>query len=400
LLPYAFFLAVLATLGVLLGSALYEDHRFVVRERLGTELLAGLHAVLGGFAIHHAVCITHDAAVAADCNDAAARVDAAFAALDTGPARRLGLNTELAHLARHWLRVRDAGMRGASFHAGHAALGDETLELYDDLADQSNLILDPELPTYSLMELVVVHLPAVITDLGRLHLLDDADENSVNPRVIASVAAQLQEKEQHIGRDFDALAGLDVSFDRGLWQLAQETLNEIGTISRAVIAHADGGSLAEAGAAIDVLDTIERSLVVYDAVLARLDDELAARERGLTLRLTIGAVSMLVMLALTVLLYRRAASAAARLEASERRTSQVVRNMREGVAIVDAHGRILEANPSLCAMLDRSAAELQEHSLGSLLPADEALAVEQFLARTRDGHAAATDAPREVALQR
>ncbi|MCB1747984.1 MAG: hypothetical protein KDK06_12465, partial [Gammaproteobacteria bacterium] len=91
LLPYAFFLAVLATLGVLLGSALYEDHRFVVRERLGTELLAGLHAVLGGFAIHHAVCITHDAAVAADCNDAAARVDAAFAALDTGPARRLGL---------------------------------------------------------------------------------------------------------------------------------------------------------------------------------------------------------------------------------------------------------------------------------------------------------------------
>ena len=369
-LSFAFFLAVLALLGVLLASELLADRRFVVSERQGVRLLVQLREFVGGAALHHATC-ADGGSRSQTCEAAGKRVDDALARLDSELVHELGVSAEVSGLTRQWLALRDVATYDHAFHDDHAALLRETIELYDDLAKHSNLILDPGMSTDALMSQAVVHLPAVVGDIGRLHLFDGNDRSGANPRVIASVAAQLLETTEHLGHDYDELATLDSGFSHEQWLLVHRTLNDIASISHRVIARADGVAERLTSDVESVIGAIEATLVIYDAVLAALDRRLTARQRHLEFRLAAGSAAMLVMLGLTTLLYRRSQRAAARIQASEQRTREVVSNMPEGVAIVDGAGTVLDINPALCAMIGRSPEAMRGRQLAAFLPEED-----------------------------
>ncbi|MGE0484418.1 MAG: response regulator [Gammaproteobacteria bacterium] len=400
-LPYAFLVVVIATLGLLLVSALHSDRSFTVRERQGTRMLATLRPVLGGLALHHATCGNGAAAAASPrCVELNAGIDAAFDDLDVTLTTDLELRAILSRLRRGWHVVRDENQLGRAFHDGHVALMNALLELYDDLGDSSNLILDPVLETYSLMEMALVHLPSVIADLARLHDLDNGDEGGADPFVVGSIAARLRESYQHLAHDIDTLAGLGALSDAATWEALDRALYDVHRLSEQVLTNDATGATDNAATLTDE-QVIAGTLVAEDAVLRVLDARLAGRQTALEFRLILGSIALVMLLAMTVLLFRRAARASVAMRLSEQRTSEVVRSMREGVAIIDDHGIVLEVNPSLCRMLDREARDIRGHSLGRLLPAAESNSLERILAAARGGgDVVARDAGHEITLVR
>ena len=62
--------------------------------------------------------------------------------------------------------------------------------LYMEIADGSNLILDPVLDTYSLMEMLVLHLPAVIGNFSKLIALENPHSLTHDTQGIAAIVAK------------------------------------------------------------------------------------------------------------------------------------------------------------------------------------------------------------------
>jgi methyl-accepting chemotaxis protein len=121
---------------------------------------------------------------------------------------------------RKWQEVRDAGGSADRIWEAHASFTDDIMNMIAHVGDTSNLILDPDLDSYYMMDLTLLALPQTQRRLGEIMafaetlmrkdvygederralnsyaaLLEDADFN----RILASTATSLNEDQNFLG---------------------------------------------------------------------------------------------------------------------------------------------------------------------------------------------------------
>jgi PAS domain S-box-containing protein len=384
---YAFIFLVAATLCGLLGSALVEDRAFVARERVGIRLLADLRPLLSSLAAFDAAC--GDGA-GSNCARARTAVGNAVKAVDFKLAASLDLSVSLEELARRSQElVAEDSMQADQMTSALQAL-------YMEIADGSNLILDPVLDTYSLMEMLVLHLPAVIGNFSKLIALENPHSPTHDTQGIAAIVARLGSVDRRVVHDTGNLAKLGHLQDSRLRAQLNETLGDMARAQRS--RHLDTAAATSTAAPAAALTTadVNEALDTYDTLLAALDMQLASRQRGLTTKIVFGTVGMALVLLFVVRLYLRTARAAAQVISSERRTSAVIDTIHEGIALVNGDGLVIDVNPHLCTMFARPAEALRGRPLSELLPPYEREDLEHFLVHAHNRRNADFGPPREL----
>jgi signal transduction histidine kinase/HPt (histidine-containing phosphotransfer) domain-containing protein/ActR/RegA family two-component response regulator len=289
---------------------------FARKERAGVEYVAALRRLLEPLEIVQALGRREggDDAVGMRVTRERLRLAEAAAALD-----RLDEQTGAAlHVHDLWQALR---VRVVHPSVEPATLIAETLPLMTHVGDTSNLILDPELDSYYLMDAVVMRLPALsrhLAALGAGLLAERAGTASpaLSARMFAS-RGLIQAERDAIDR------GHAVAFREN--PALRPTLEPHLTASWAVVASVlepiGSEGAARAGApADDALDRYTRGLGTifahHDATAAALDTLLVERMHGLTARRALLLVCLAVPMALVAYLWvgfyvavRRAVSA-------------------------------------------------------------------------------------------
>ena len=178
-------------------------------------------------------------------DDAATQVDAAFESLRDPAVRAASANLGLAdaggadpvdRLRAVWQQQRAGAALGDADRLRRArrALGEEIAALIRRTVDASDLVLDPALDSYHLVEAIFLWLPAVETRLGdaceglerapgafvpaaaRPRLAFEADELARidHPRVLAAIATSLREDARFFGESPSLQANLPPLRDR------------------------------------------------------------------------------------------------------------------------------------------------------------------------------------------
>jgi twitching motility protein PilJ len=163
------------TLAALLYTSARANINVAQDELAGTEYLKVTRDLLQHVPQHSAAvaaAIAGDASFRAQAQSAAAAVDADIARLaSTNQQYGAGWGTEsrVNSLRDKWNEVRNRGEAGELGRnaSEHDALMAQTLDLIREVADHSQLILDPDLDSYYLMSSVVVELPNMLNDLSR-----------------------------------------------------------------------------------------------------------------------------------------------------------------------------------------------------------------------------------------
>jgi methyl-accepting chemotaxis protein len=171
-------------------SALNAEISFARQERLGTEYLASLKGVHQAVLQHQLIKLAGTRGEASTGSEAAAKTEAVEAALrrmgevDARLAGPLSLEHRWASIQSKWstAKVMDPS-KGAEFIAAHAALTDDILALYSVVGDNSNLILDPDLESYYIMDVLLAKLPAQADLLTKARLLAEstAQRQAISP---------------------------------------------------------------------------------------------------------------------------------------------------------------------------------------------------------------------------
>lgn len=194
---------------------------FIKKERLGVRMLAPTADLLRLVQEHRALTALAAAgdvatrerltAVEEGLARAIAAVDAANAEVGT----ELQTAMDWEELKRTWQQIR-ASAAGSDLQAGfkaHADLIDRILALVSRVADSSNLILDPSLDSYYLMDAIVARIPALSESLGKLSARAGAGlaTGQMAPAEITENQITLRLAGEHLAA---LRRGLEVSLDK------------------------------------------------------------------------------------------------------------------------------------------------------------------------------------------
>ena len=172
---FVVFLVPLLLLATFELKGLQKDIDFLEQERLGVRYIAALRPLLEHLPQHRGMTnaylrgdkrfrerlLAKRAEIAADFE----RVRA----VDTDLGSELQASARLQELQEAWHRLeeRSFDMPARKAFAEHTALIERLIGFVAHVADASNLILDPELDSYYLMDLVVNRLPPLTDAMGQ-----------------------------------------------------------------------------------------------------------------------------------------------------------------------------------------------------------------------------------------
>ncbi|HBL29540.1 MAG TPA: hypothetical protein DD490_22120 [Acidobacteria bacterium] len=302
--------------------------RFAEKELLGVEALRPLRSLLEHVAAHR------DQPVLAPATDAAAQVAArltaaqvvdadvqALAEVDRRLGRELGTTEQVAALAKSWQGLRDraaaGGLDGAASFAAHTALLNQIYALIRQVGDSSNLILDPDLDSYYLMEAVVVSLPEMLGSVGHLRALgvEVARRTSATPTERATLG-QLADVERRqvpgLQRGYTVAVQNNPALQATVGVASKEAFDALDallrTVDRQIVQAPDPLGVAPAGFQQTGTQAHDRLFGLYDRSLESLNGLLVARTGRLTAernrRLLLSGVLTLVALVSTLLIAR------------------------------------------------------------------------------------------------
>lgn len=224
----------------------------------------------------------------------------------------------------------DVGSRPTTTFDQYNRLANGLTDLIDHIANTSNLILDPDLDSYHLMDVIVVQQPMLLDQLGRAVQLA-AGRGSAAETHDALVIAR-----SNIGRAADAIASdltttFDNSQDARVTMAAQPGATFAGNVAQTLKLLADGP--VESQPALDV-SALLASTSEFNAVSVTLLDDLIA-DRIDTLQRRVGMTTMILIFLSAVLLLlavgRIRASQTVRQQTEELRR-QSLRDAQTGIA--------------------------------------------------------------------
>jgi methyl-accepting chemotaxis protein len=308
------FLLPLVLLSVSLWQTASQNIAFSAKERLGVEVARALMPLLDAAQNRRRAASSN----APDLPDAQQRVAQAFKDLEAVHQRHAeALGTEAAFKAVQRLHADVAGqpLRGdtSTTFAAHTAYIDAVFALLHDVADKSNLTLDPDVDTYYLMDAAVAKQPLLIEQLGRMRGMGNAliragaktpDQHDVMTKAQAFALAHQAGLEKALARA--------IAYDRRLTDEIQTTQAVAASqaflklVADQVLVDVPAGDakayVAAGNAAIDLhYQSIGR---VFDALDKRLVARLSGLKRTLYLQLGVSLLGILVAIYMLVAFYR------------------------------------------------------------------------------------------------
>jgi signal transduction histidine kinase/HPt (histidine-containing phosphotransfer) domain-containing protein/ActR/RegA family two-component response regulator len=281
-----------------------------------------------------------------------------------------------------------------------AALLAETIGLVTRVGDASNLILDPDLDTYYLMDAVVTRLPALVQQLGAVSagLLQAPDVDEPSPirqaELLAAMRLALAEQsalDRGHAVAFETTPALREALGPRL-AATRAALDQIGTMVNDAGIGADLPASPPLGPR-ETLDRVRRALDAvfahHDAAATALDGLLAARIDRLSARRTIllavVALAMVIVAYLWISFYLAVKRAVAALDAVSRRMLTGDFSGPVAVESRDELRQVVESFNKIAARLRAEWARAQEESA-------RARTAEASLTVARDAAEAATQA--------
>lgn len=401
---------------------------FAQKEISGTQYLRSLRGLLEHLFQEQLLAQDFaggDVAARAPLGMAQAQVDIdlqALAALDARLGKRLGTTEQLAWLNEQWatIKARTATMRARASDDLHAKLLGDLRALISTVGDSSNLILDPDLDSYYMMDTVLLKLPEAQTQLARIRQL--------GARVIGQGSARPEDRSELIilsgllqTNIADTQKGLGVAFRHTASAQLQPVLEGrldtyfaatgrfLNSIGRDLVEpRAITANLASHRAA--AADALRASFVFWDGATDQLDQLLQARidgfrqRRSLAVGVTAGVLVLVLIAWLTFYLavmstVRALASAsermirgdmarlvelenrdelgevvrsfnnvAAALVAANAQQQAVLDNAVDAILTIEDDGRIASINPAAERIFGLSAAELIGRQIARIIP--------------------------------
>ncbi len=279
-------------------STRQEAIAFAQKELLGIEYLASLKNLYEHMPQHRGLVAMHlggqveqkDRIVSVQV-----AIDSDFKALEAVD-QKLGktLNTteKLQTLSRHWQEVKRRGLesKAAESFEQHTQLIGETTDLLQHVADRSNLILDPDLDTYYLMDTVVNKLPETVEHLGKLGGLGSSMaarkvrtlEEQTQLRFIAQqMKSSLEPLQRSVQVVYKERVGLESTIAPVVTRAFNGAENFLRTTTERLL-QADPITIPAAEHFANGTEVIERFLTLYDTTLKHLRELLEARIGKLT----------------------------------------------------------------------------------------------------------------------
>ena len=191
------------------------DSDFIRKERQGVEYLQSLRQLLQLLPQRRGltyVVLNGNETLATQLEALKPALDDAITKLEVAD-RRLGNALETTgkwgRFKEQWERLNSSAPRGnpEESYAAHTELIAELQDLIAHIGDTSNLILDPELDSYYLMDAVVNKLPALVESLGQLR--------GIGVGAAAGKSVEWDEKVRLINLRSMSLATL-MAMDRGM----------------------------------------------------------------------------------------------------------------------------------------------------------------------------------------
>ena len=171
----------------IISASINSDIEFNAREVKGNAFQRPLSQLLDLLPRHDAAArraASGDASAKSDLTQLAAKIDAVFNSLsdvhaqfgevlqftESGLASRQRDNARLDRVLEQWNRLRTAGNAGVADSAACGQLIQAVRTMHTHAGDTSNLILDPDLDSYYVMDMTVCALPQTQDRIGRITL--------------------------------------------------------------------------------------------------------------------------------------------------------------------------------------------------------------------------------------
>ena len=319
MLIFFLFLVPLLLLSVIELNNLQENIDFVSQERRGVRYVAALRPLLEHMPQHRGAA---NAFLLGDESfrekmlakrEAVAQDFEALAALDAELGAVLQTGDRLERLRKAWesLEAREIGMPPAEVFAAHTALIEKLIDFIAHVADTSNLVLDPELDSYYLMDLVVNRLPALTDAMGQARGLGAGAAaqgrlQGNTARRLAVLADRVMDGEK--GMDHGLKAAIRGNPDianqlQGKDKTAVAKAGAFLALLRKEILDADTIAIPAARVFGGGTEAIGAAFALYDAILPSLDGILAARVDGLVHDRNVSIITVVLVLLVIVYLF-------------------------------------------------------------------------------------------------
>jgi methyl-accepting chemotaxis protein len=308
------FLLPLVLLSVSLWQTASQNIAFSAKERLGVEVARALMPLLDAAQNRRRAASSN----APDLPDAQQRVAQAFKDLEAVHQRHAkALGTEAAFNAVQRLHADVAGqpLRGdaSATFAAHTAYIDAVFALLHDVADKSNLTLDPDVDTFYLMDAAVSKQPMLIEQLARMRGMGNAliragaktpDQHDMMTKAQAFALAHQEGLEKALARAIAYDQRLTDEIQTAQAVAASEAFLKL--VADQVLVDVPAGDakayVAAGNAAIDLhYQSIGR---VFDALDKRLVARVSGLKRTLYLQLGVSLLGILVAIYMLVAFYR------------------------------------------------------------------------------------------------
>jgi PAS domain S-box-containing protein len=420
-----------------------ESHTWIAfaeKERHGVEYNRHLRGLFDALEEHRGMTVAYasgDAALAAPLRRTQLEIGVAITSIDRVD-RELGgeLRTreKWQALRARWLGLKDDVLSRPpreGFDAQTALIAD-VLALVTHVGDTSNLIIDPELDSYYLMDTLITRLLRVVEDLGHARALGagiatrrtaTVEERIQLPALVGETRAAVSAMDRGLRVAFDVNPKLRPRLQGALGESVAATSQFLGTIEARLLG-AGPIEIAPAEYLTAGARAVDAAFDLYDLTAPALDELLRTRiERYWRKLYLVGALVVLVLAIVGYLfvgfyqavmrtvssldeasrrmvggdfdgavqldnrdelgqVVRSFNSVASRLRESEARTRLTVETALDAVIVMDADGRIREWNPQAEKVFGWTRAETVGRPLAeTIVPAQHRAAHEQGLRR-------------------
>ncbi|MBI3771828.1 MAG: PAS domain S-box protein [Gammaproteobacteria bacterium] len=266
--------------------------------------------------------------------------------------------------------------------------------LMREVANGSQLVLDPEMKSHYLMDLVVVRFPGLVESLERLQILHvrahqiSGEDQEILGRKLYGVIKEYERQARVIR------SNLQILDDRGVggWGSELKSLRQMLTTTDKYVAMIGKGVDKTRHETIFKMgeDAISGARKAYREVAQDLNISLQSRvsdqNEELILILVGAGIAFPLLLVGAVSMYRRtgnefeaAEQALQRLKSSETRQRIVVENMVDGLIAIDEYGLIQEFNPAAERIFGYKSDEVIGKNVNMLMPEPYTAEHDQYL---------------------
>ena len=314
LIAMSFMLPVVAVLALLISQ---QNSRiaFAAQELRGVEYLVPLREVLYSVQLHRGRAATQlggDPSVREARLELARRIDASLAGvttLDASYGAELRTTEALSELRGDWERLsrRVDGLTPAESTRLHTELMTDLNTLILGVANYSNLVLDPDLDSYYVMDLVVNEIPEALNSVGLVRTLgiQAASRGASDPAQRAELALRLEraqadvaEVERDLGFAFEASPYVLETLGPPA-ETARGAVDNIINVYQSRILDAEGATVTGPEFFGLAFDSFEQQHNLHAAALGVLGDLLQGRIQTLQRRQLIQLIIIALVLALT-----------------------------------------------------------------------------------------------------